>query len=509
MIYICCVIETPEILLENEQLKEELRQLNVQFNRSESKAVFLQYQLDELRRMIFGAKSERFITAVIPGQFSLEMGMEKSVPAATIETITVEEHERKKNKRKENHPLRQPFPDSLPREEIIIYPQGYDQNSAEQLIGEEVTEVLEEIPGKFFVKRYRRLKFAKKEEDGVVIGELPSRPIEKGLFGELLLTRILIDKYCDHLPLYRQQQRFLRAGIKLAYSTLADVPRQLCKLLDPLNLELKKQTLSGKYLQIDETPHPVLDPKVRGKTHRGYLWVYRSVEQRLVLFDYQPGRGKEWPRAILKNYTGFIQTDGYAGYDDFEHHPDITLTGCMAHARRYFEKALDNDKIRAEFFITKLQQVYAVEKEIREENKTDEEILVLRKEQSLPVLNELEIWLKENISQTTPATPIGKAIAYSLSRWKKLTTYIHHAFLEIDNNLVENAIRPTVLGRKNYLFSGSHEGAQRSAMIYSFIGSCKMNDVNPQEWFADVLLKIPDTKYSELYKLLPNHWHTK
>lgn len=500
------MIETPEILLENQYLKEKLSQLEVQFNQSQSKAVFLQYQLDELRRMIFGAKSERFVTPVIPGQLNLEMDIKKEEAIETADTIVVDSHERKKNKKKENHPLRQPFPLSLPREEIIIYPQGYNASSIEQPIGEEVTEVLEEIPGKFFVKRYRRLKFAKKEEGGVVIGDLPSRPIEKGLFGELLLTRILIDKYCDHLPLYRQQQRFFRAGIKIAYSTLVDVPRQLCKLLDPLNLELKKQTLTGKYLQIDETPHPVLDPNVKGKTHRGFLWVYRSVEQRLVLFDYCPGRGKEWPREILKNYKGFIQTDGYPVYNEFEHHPDITLIGCMAHARRYFEKASDNDQARSEFFMMRLQQVYAVEQEIRDENKTDAEILMIRKEQSLPVLNELEIWLKENSIQTTPATPIGKAIGYSLARWKKLTAYIHHPFLEIDNNLVENAIRPTVLGRKNYLFSGSHEGAQRSAMIYSFIGSCKMNDVNPQEWFADILLKLPDTKSSELYKLLPNYW---
>ena len=185
----------------------------------------------------------------------------------------------------------------------------------------------------------------------------------------------------------------------------------------------------------------------------------------------------------------------------------LSLAGIisMAHARRYFEKALVDHKELAEYFITRLQAVYKVEREIRDENKSDEEIILLRKEKSLPVLNELEKWLNEH-SNEPPSTPIGKAIAYTLSRWKKLTIYIDHPFLEIDNNLVENAIRPTVLGRKNYLFSGSHESAQRTAMFYSFIGSCKMNGINPQEWLMDVLIKLPETKSSELHTLLPNYW---
>ena len=483
------MIETQDLLLENQLLK--------------SKISNLEFQLDELKRLIFGAKSERYVSNVHPSQLSL-----LDVPQSEMEqnnSITIEEHERKQNDTKKNHPVRSPFPADLPREEIIIYPDGYDASTIEKPIGEEVTEVLEEIPGKIFVKCYRRLKFAKKE-GGVAIGNLPSRPIEKGLFGELLLTRILVDKYCDHLPLYRQQQRFTRAGITLAASTLGDVPRQCCELLNPLYNELIKQTTQSNYLQADETPHPVQDSKVKGKTHRGYLWVYRSVEKRLVLFDYQKGRGREGPQELLKNYTGFLQTDGYAVYDDFGNRNGITLLGCMAHARRYFEKALGNDKARAEYFITKVQLLYTVERKIREEILSTEQIASLRLKESLPVLNELEVWLKENIIQVTPTAPIGKAIAYTLSRWTKLTEYVNHPFLEIDNNLVENAIRPTVIGRKNYLFAGSHDGAMRSAMIYSFFGSCKMNNINPQEWLADVLLKINDTKASQLYTLLPNYW---
>lgn len=494
--YLCFVMETKDILQENELLKKENEAIK-------SQVALLKYQIEDLRRKIFGVKSERYVSLIESGQLSL-LDVPES-PAVEVKPITVGAHERKPKKEKETHPVRSPFPSHLPREEYIIYPDGYDEKTPEKPIGEEITEVLEEIPGKFFVKRFIRLKFAVKN-GGIVIGSLPTRPIEKGLFGELLLSRILIDKYCDHIPLYRQQQRFTRAGITLATSTLGDVPRQCAHLMQPLYEELVRQTLACNYLQVDETPHPVQDSKVKGKTHRGFLWVYRSVEKRLVLFDYREGRGREGPQELLKNYNGFIQTDGYGVYDLFEHRNEITLTGCMAHARRYFEKALTNDKARAEYFISQVQTLYSVEREIREQNLTNEQISIIRNERSLPVLNLLERWLKENIIHTTPATPIGKAIAYALARWKKLSTYIDNPILEIDNNLVENAIRPTVIGRKNYMFSGSHDGARRSAMMYSFFGSCKMNGVNSQEWMPNVLLKLPDTKSSELFKLLPNYW---
>lgn len=485
-----------EILAEKEQIIARLEQKNIA----------LSFQLAQLQRMIFGAKSERYVSYSDSNQLALGIELTSEQAAEQEQVVVIDEHERKKNVKKKNHPIRQAFPADLPREEIFIYPEGYDENSTEKPIGEEVTEVLEEIPGKFFVKRYRRFKYASKETGKIVIGALPTRPIEKGLFGEQLLAQMLIDKYCDHIPFYRQEQRYKRAGLTIAYSTLADTPRQLCSLFLPLYEVLKEQSLQGNYLQIDETPHPVMDSSVKGKTHQGYLWVYRSVQERLVLFDYRPGRSNAWPKAILKDYSGFIQTDGYVGYDGFKNHPNITLVGCMAHARRYFEKAISNNKELADFFITEIQKVYAVERRIREEKLSSDEIAQLRNEKSRPILNKLEIWMKEKITQTTPSSAIGTAIAYSLARWKKLTAYLDHSFLEIDNNLVENAIRPTVLGRKNYLFSGSHESAQRSAMIYSFLGSCKMNNVNPKEWLADVLLRLPDTKQSELIDLLPCNW---
>ena len=426
------MITAPEKLSETDFLKllQEKDLVNAELL-SENK--LLKWELAQLKRMIFGSKSERFIPAAIPGQMSLGMDIEtkqeESMPAA----VKIEAHERKKKVEDKKHPVRMPFPAHLHREVTIIKPEGDLTDYIK--IGEEATEELELVEAKLFVKRTVREKYARKDGEGVVIGAMPARVIEKGMFGPHLLAQILIDKYADHLPLYRQMKRFEREGVKLPYSTIADVPRQM-----------------------------------------------------------------------LKDFKGFLQTDGYNVYDAFEKNKAIILVGCMAHARRYFEKAVDSDPERAQHALKQIQRLYAVERIIREEQKSPEEIFMLRKEQALPVLIELEKWMKETILQVTPKSPMGQAMAYCLPRWEKLCRYVYHPKLEIDNNLVENAIRPSVIGRKNYLFAGSHDGARRSAMMYSFFGSCKINNLNPQHWLADVLLRIADTKMSDLPALLPSNW---
>lgn len=466
----------------------------------------LEWELKELKRAIFGSKSERFVPTD-PGQLSLEIDTVETQAPSIEEVIEVEKHERRKEKEKK-HPIRAPFPAHIPRVEEIIVPEGDLSNYKE--IGEEITEVLELTEAKVFVKRIIRKKFAPLSAEGaVLIGELPACVIEKGLFGQNLIAQLLIDKYVDHLPIYRQQKRFEREGIKLAYSTLADVPRQVVPLLMPLYELLKKEVIASTYIQADETPQPVLDRETKDKTHRGYFWVYRSPEKRLVLFDYRPGRGRDGPTQILKNFHGFLQTDGYSVYDTFEQRTEISLVGCMAHARRYFEKAKDYDAEKASHVLSLMQKVYATERQLRESQSRGAEILETRNTVSRPVLNELETWMKEHVQKVPPQTPLGKAIMYSLARWEKLTRYLDHAILEIDNNLVENEIRPVVIGRKNYLFAGSHEGAQRSAIIYSFMGSCKINNINPSRWLADVLIKVKDIKPSKMFELLPSNWKSE
>lgn len=475
----------------------ELEQLKIQNQ-------YLQHQLDQLKRMIFGAKSERFIPSEIPGQLSLEIAPQETLPVKS-ETISIDKHDRKKSSKEKNLPLRMSFPLDIPREEIMIYPEGYNENSSEKIIGKEITEVLELMEARLFVKQYVRLKFEKKNKEGIVIGELPSRPIDKGLFGERLITQIIVDKYVDHLPLYRQLQRFERAGLKLASSTLSDTVKNVCDLITPLYDLLRETVLKSNYIQVDETPIRVLDRNTKGKTHRGYHWVYHSPQEKMILFDYRAGRGREGPEEVLKNYRGYLQSDGYSVYDTFAKKQGVTLLCCMAHARRKFEQALDNDKNRAQYILSLMQLLYETEKEIRDDEFTAEEILEIRKEKSIPVLEQMETWMKENLMQVLPQSPIGEAIAYALPRWKKLSQYTVNAILQIDNNPVENAIRPVAIGRKNYLFAGSHEGAKRAAMIYSFFGSCKMNGINPEEWLTDVLKQIKETKISQLANLLPGN----
>lgn len=466
--------------------------------------VVLQAQIDQLKRLIFGAKSERFIAEQIPGQMMLELGTEAALESIAQSTA-VSQHERKTKQQAENKPSRSALPADLPRIEVIIEPEG-DITDCKK-IGEEITEILELEMPKLIVQRFVRPKYVTADGSAILIGELPSRPIEKGMAGSKLLSHVVVSKYVDHLPIYRQVKQFKRWGIELPDSTVYGWITSTCKLLEPLYNCLQKIVLSSNYLQADESPMQVMTEERKGSTHRGYMWVYHSPPQRLVLFDYRKGRNKEGPEELLKNYQGLLQTDGYQVYDMFESRQGITLVGCMAHARRYFEQALDNDRPTAEYMMQRFGMLYELERELKENDISGETITILRREKAIPILDDMQRFMKEKITSVIPKSPIGKAIAYTLPRWTKLSLYTQHSELNIDNNLVENQIRPLALGRKNYLFAGSHEGAQRSAMLYSFLGSCKLIGINPQAWLTEVLNKLPETKLSELHTLLPNYTH--
>lgn len=467
----------------------------------------IQHELDQLKRLVFGSRHERFVPTTPAEQFTLALSVPSIEPvAAPTESITYT-RTRKNETTEKVSTGRMKLPADLPREKIIIEPT--EDVTGMRKIGEEITEELERIPGKLFVKQYIRPKYAKPHGEGVVIAELPSRPIDKGIAGPGLLAQIIIDKYTDHLPIHRQVQRFEREGIKLPSSTLTDWISATCALLDPLYEVLREEVLSEDYLQVDETPIKVLDKNKKGTTHRGYHWVYRSPTKRLVMFDYREGRGREGPQECLKDFKGYLQTDGYAVYEDFGNTPGVTLLGCMAHARRKFDEAKDNDLARAEYVLTQMQKLYAIERHVKLEALSAIEIVELRQAQSVPILIHLKQWMLENYKVVLPQSTIGKALHYSLQRWDKLMVYTTDGRLEIDNNLVENAIRPVAIGRKNYLFAGSHNGARRAAMLYSLLGTCKVNDVNPFEWLRDVLFKIQDYKITNLHELLPAQWNNK
>lgn len=463
-----------------------------------SKNNFLQLksELDQLKRMIFGNKSERFVPVQSVNQATLDFEVEELPQEPSVkETIT---YQRKKTGTTQKvHTGRTPIAAHLERRIEVIEPT--EDITGLKKIGEEITEVLEYQSPKFYVRRIIRPKYSRPEKQGVIIAQLPSLPIEKGMAGASLLSWIIIEKFVYHMPLHRLIQKFAREGIKIPPATISDWVRQTCRLLDLLYEKLIDEVLRQNYLQADETPIPVLDKDKEGATHQGYYWVYHSVEKKIVLFDYREGRGKTGPVEILKKFNGYLQTDGYAAYEALDT-KQITLIHCMAHARRYFEQALDNDKERAEYALKQIQKLYETERICKEGNYIPERREELRKEKSLPVLTEIKEWLKKNYLHVLPKSLIGKAINYSLQRWDKLSLYATNGRLEIDNNLVENQIRPVAIGRKNYLFAGSHDAARRHAMLYSFIATCKLRGIDPESWLSDVLVRIQDHKVNKLHE---------
>lgn len=481
---------------------EELLEVN---KKQEALINEMQFQLDQMKRLLFGAKRERFVKNEDENQLSLPFEVEDDKsPEKEQEVIT---YVREKNKRK-NHPGRLALPSHLPVQEIILEPK--EDTTGLKCIGKEVTDQLELVPAKLYIKRYIRPKYIRPTDDeGLdhegIIASLPTFPIEKGVAGCGLLSQIMVDKFVDHLPMYRQIERFKRESVTISSSTINGWQESVCNLLEPLYETLIFMVLSQGYLMADETPIQVLDRNKKGKTHRGYHWVYYSPLEKIVFFEYNHGRSREGPKKLLKDFKGYLQTDGYNVYEYFGERKDITLVNCMAHARRYFEKALPYDKKRAEIAMEMFQKLYAVERRAREENLLPEQRHTLRLDESLPVMNKLGKWIVETYKMSVPKSPMGKATAYCIERWDNLLAYLEDGHLEIDNNLIENAIRPVAIGRKNYLFAGSDRGAERAAMFYSFFGTCKMNKVNPFEWLTKVLEIIPDYKVNRLRELLPQN----
>ena len=484
-------------------LQSENTVLQLEKAKAESRKAELEFQLEQLKRLIFGAKSERHVAAPSdPNQLELDLGL--AVGIARGEAKKEESRPAKEKKAGAKKPVRQAIPDKFPRNVTVIEPD--EDTTGMEHIGDEVTEELEYTPGTLVVNQYRRPKYAAKAADGstrIVCAPLHSRPIEKGIPGPGLLAKVIIDKYTDHLPLHRQSQRFAREGVDIPLSTMADWIARCCVLLDPLYQRLRQKILDSGYVQADETPIKVLDSDKKGAAHQGYHWTYQSPVEGLVLFDYRPGRSRSGPAYILRDYKGWLQTDGYSAYDDFEKREGIFLVGCLAHVRRYFEKALDYDKVNAGWVLGRIRELYAIEREAKEAGMGDEGRKALRELKALPVINELGIWLRDKYKVFLPKSPMGEAINYFLGRFNYVARYLQDGQLEIDNNLAENAIRPIAIGRKNYLFAGSHEGARRAAMLYSFLGTCKRNGIEPFAWLRDTLATIQDHPINRIEELLP------
>ena len=485
-------IQKSNLKLESSNQKLESSNL-----KKEEDIVRLNLIVANLQRMLFGSKKERFIvedtaqTQIAFEEFASEEALTDETPVK--QKITYEREKPSK------HTGRNKLPENLPVVEEIIEPEGLTDDMVK--MGEEITEILEYTPAQFFKRRIIRPKYVNKKTQEIKIAQLPSRPIEKCLAGNSVLTQILVSKYVDHLPLYRQQQIFKRADIEIAPSTIDSWVAQSGNLLEPLYVRMVEYVKNQHYLQADETTLKVLDNTKKGKTHLGYLWAYHAVLAKMCVFDYQKGRATDAPRQMLTDYCGALQTDGYKVYDHYCLNPQVKHLACWAHARRYFEKALEQDQKRASNVLQQIQKLYAIERKTADF--TPEERHALRLEEALPIINELGKWMHRERNAVLPKSLIGKAIVYCTKLWSSLMTYLENGNYQIDNNAIENKIRPVALGRKNYLFAGSHNGAKRTAMFYTFFACCKLNDVNPEKWLNKVLEVIADYPCNKLQDLFP------
>lgn len=477
----------------------------------------LKQQIEMLQRRIWGKSSERYINED-PLQRKLDFeGLELLPEEKELATSAKEEIEKYKTirviEKQKSHPVRKPLPESLPREEFHIYPEHIELENWTEL-EPEITEVLEREPARWYVRRIIRHKYALKDksqdvEKQIITAAMPVLPIAKSYAGATLLADIIIDKYVNHLPFYRQIQMFKQQGISIAPATINGWFQNVADLMRPTFYRLKELILGSDYIQSDETTVPIINNE-KHQTVKGYLWMVRAVMPDLVFFHYDHGsRAQKVALQLFKDFQGVIQTDGYAVYDIYENKKGVLPIGCWAHARRKFEEALAEDKARASYALEQIGLLYDVERQADQEQLSYEERADLRSRLSYPIMVVFEKWLLNQYPKVLRKGRIGKAIRYTYNIYHKLTRYHLDGRLKIDNNLGENAIRPIALGRKNWLFCGNHDAAENAAIMYSMLGCCKASEVNFRDWLVYFLNNIHnyDNDYSkDLAELLPHNF---
>lgn len=495
--------------------KTEYERLQAERARLQAEGARLQAENDWLKRQIFGAKSERFVPAQAADAQQLRFAFDGGqLDADSEQTVgqAVAAYERKKPQpEKRPHPGRVAIPEHLRREDVVLEPA--EDTSGMVRIGEDVSETLEYTPAEIYVRRVTRPRYARPaQEQGegqspIVQAPAPGAPLGRSKAGVSLVSHIILSKYLEHLPLHRLIARFARQGLKIPPQTIGDWTKRGTQLLDILYQKYEKWLFGSDYLQMDETTIKVLEDG-KGKCHLGYYWAVFDPVRRAPYFHYHPGRDQGLPLKLLKDFRGTLQCDGYGAYEAVQKlRPDqIRLANCMAHVRREFFEAKGNDEKRAAEALALIQKMYGAEAEARHLQLGPQERLAIRHEKLSPLFEVFKTWLDHHIGQVTPASAIGKAIAYALRRWPNMQIVLQDGRVELDNNLVENAVRPIAIGRKNYLFAGSHEAAKRAAMVYTFFSACKQAEVNPEIWLADVLSRITDTKIGELHHLFPQNW---
>lgn len=479
------------VLTENEQLKEE--------------NILLREQIAWLRKQLFGGgKSEK----LDPDQLKLKLEeMEARLEEQKTQKVT---YERNVGKARKSEPPKERFKDLPVQETVVIEPEEVKADpELYERIGEEKTFEVDITPPKLWKREIIRPKYRfklERERPPVIAPALP-RPVEGGYASAGLLAWVVLSKYMDHLPLYRQEKMSQRWGAYLSRKTMADWVETVAGWLKPIYNHMRLSLLAGDYIQADETPIRYQDPDTKkGKSEEGWMWLISRPDGDVV-FDWRLSRRHGELTSLLDGYSGLLQSDGYGAYDRYGRGNDVTWIGCWAHARRKFDVALDNYPREAGLVLALIARLYALEKRYREEQLDPESRKRCRLAEQKRILKWIHITIRICARRALPKSSLGKACAYALKLWEPLCEYLYHGQVEIDNNLVENAIRPSALGKKNWLFIGSRNAGDRSAIIYSLAISCQRHGIDPHAYLKDVLSRLPlMTNQDDIASLAPVNW---
>ena len=488
----------------------------------------IERHIDQLRdafrkraRELYGHRSEQLSDAQLELLFDLfrEQVEEASTPelagaAAQLDEAQAKDKPSEKSQRRRRQTRDEAFAPELPRETVTIAVPESDQRCGtcggdREVVGHDESEQLEYEPAQFRVRRIRREKRAcRRCRDRVVRAPAPPRVAERGKLGAGLVAQVLVSKYLEHTPLYRQREIYKRSRVGLPRSTLGDAVAAACHLLLPVARRIRERVFAQEVVSTDDTGLRVLDPQHAKGSKRGFLWPY-VAGHRWAYFAYTPSRSGAGPQTELADYAGYVQVDGYSGYDALFRGQDCPRieVGCWMHARRYFVQAVEAGDLRALPAVAQIRTLYAVERGAKEAGLDAEGRRALREEKARPLLGELHDWLEAMAPRATPKSPLGQAIGYAQNRWSALLRYLEDGRLEIDNGEVERLIRLVALGRKNYLFAGSDAGAERAAVAYTILATCTLHELDPWAYVKDVLEKIAgDWPQRELDRLLPDRW---
>jgi len=506
------VANLPDLnLLSAEALRALILAQHEQLLSRENEIAHLKLLLAKLQRLQFGRKSEKIQRQIEQLELRLEElesnRSEKESPAPEAMPVAAA------SPLTPTRPARRALPDHLPRQTHTHRPKETvcPQCQGElRKLGEDVSEILEYVPASFVVIQHVRPKLSCTRCDSIMQAEAPSRPINRGVAGPGLLAHVLVSKYADHLPLYRQSEMYARQGVELERSTLADWVGGSARLLEPLVEALRRYVISAGKLHADDTPVPVLAPGT-GKTKTGRLWTYVRDDRpagdtapAAVWFAYSPDRKGEHPERHLEKFQGTLQADAYAGFNRLYEDGRIREAACWAHVRRKFydlEQAHASPVAREA--LERIGALYRVEEQIR--GKPPDQRQAVRQTQSKPLLDSLREWFEAMLPKLSRKSDTTSAIRYAFSRWDALVRFVDDGKIEIDNNAAERSLRGVALGRKNYLFAGSDAGGERAAAIYSLIGSAKLNGLDPEAYLRELLTRIADHPINRIEELLP--WH--